>query len=81
MSNGVSSQVKAQDRLEDDLCEALSQRRSEWLQAADKDRDEARDRFVEALRLFTGFVLEGRLPERERAGASLKWEHRPTDTR
>ena len=63
MGNGVSSQVKTQDRLEDDLREALRQRHSEWLQATDKDRDKARERFGEALRLFTGFVLDGRLPE------------------
>jgi hypothetical protein len=63
MRTGVPPQVKAQDPLEDDLREALRQRRSEWLQATDKDRDEARERFGEALRLFTGFVLDGRLPE------------------
>ena len=63
MRNGVSPQVKAQHPLEDDLREALHQRRSEWLQATDKDRDEARDRFAEALRLFTGFVLDGKPPE------------------
>ena len=63
MSNGVSPQVETQDSLEDDLREALRQRRSEWLQATDKDRDEARERFGEALRLFTGFVLDGKLPE------------------
>ena len=63
MRNGVPPQVQTQDRLEDDLREALRQRRSEWLQATDKDQDEARERFGEALRLFTGFVLDGRLPE------------------
>jgi hypothetical protein len=63
MRNGVPPQVKTQDRLEDDLREALRKRRSEWLQATDKDQDEARERFGEALRLFTGFVLDGRLPE------------------
>ena len=63
MRKSVSPQVKTQDRLEDDLREALRQRHSEWLQATDKDRDDARDRFGEALRLFTGFVLDGKLPE------------------
>ena len=63
MRNGISPQVETQDHLEDDLREALHQRRSEWLQATDKNRDEARERFGEALRLFTGFVLDGRLPE------------------
>jgi hypothetical protein len=63
MRKSVSPQVKTQDRLEDDLREALRQRHSEWLQATDKDREDARDRFGEALRLFTGFVLDGRLPE------------------
>ena len=63
MRNSVSPQVKTQDRLEDDLREALRQRRSEWLRATDEDRDEARERFGEALRLFTGFILDGRLPE------------------
>jgi hypothetical protein len=63
MRKSVSPQVKTQDRLEGDLREALRQRHSEWLQATDKDRDDARDRFGEALRLFTGFVLDGKLPE------------------
>ena len=63
MSNGVSRQLEARDGIVVDLREALRLRRSEWLQATDKDRDEARDRFGEALRLFTGFVLDGRLPE------------------
>jgi hypothetical protein len=63
MSNGVSPQVETQDSLEDDLREALHQRRSEWLQATDKNRDEARECFGEALRLFTGFVLDGKPPE------------------
>jgi hypothetical protein len=63
MRNGVSSQVRVQDGLEDHLREALRQRRSEWLQATDEDRAEARERFREALHLFTGFVLDGRLPK------------------
>jgi hypothetical protein len=63
MRNGISPQVETQDHLEDDLREALHQRRSEWLQATDKNRDEARERFGEALRLFTGFVLDGKPPE------------------
>jgi hypothetical protein len=61
MSNGVSRQWKARDGIADDLREALHQRRSEWMQAP--SNDEAREQFQQALRLFSSFVLDGRLPK------------------
>jgi hypothetical protein len=63
MSNGVSRRLKARDGMADDLREASRLRRSEWMQANGKNRAEARERFLEALRLFSGFVLYGRLPK------------------
>ena len=63
MSNGVSLQLKARDGMADDLREALRLRRSEWMQATGKNSAEARERFLEALSLFSGFVLYGRLPK------------------
>ena len=60
MCIGVSRELKTQDRIEEDLREVLLQRHSEWIQASDKNRDDARQRFLEALCLFTGFVLDGR---------------------
>ena len=57
---GVSRELKTRDRIEEDLRKVLLQRHSEWIQASDKKRDEARQRFLEALRSFTGFVLDGR---------------------
>jgi hypothetical protein len=63
MRNGVARQLKLQPRIEEDLREALRQRRVAWMQAPANDRDEERERFQEALRLFSSFVLDGRLPK------------------
>jgi len=60
MTAGASSRLKAQEKIEEDLRDALLERRSEWINAPEVDRDQARQRFIDALREFKTVVVCGK---------------------
>ena len=60
----ISSQIEAREQIEGDLFEEVLKRKSEWLGASGQERDAARQRFMDALRSFNAFVLDGEVPNR-----------------
>jgi hypothetical protein len=49
-------------RIEDELMEILRQAQSQWSLASEDDRDAARQRFISALHMFNGSVLDNEDP-------------------
>lgn len=62
-SNGSHLQAKTRERIENDLLEKLREKQIEWVRASDQERDAARQRFLDALHSFNGFVLDGSVPK------------------
>lgn len=56
--------VKARRQLEEDLLQGVQQRREEWINASDEEREYARERFVAVLRAFHDIVLHDKEPNR-----------------
>jgi hypothetical protein len=49
-------------QIENDLLEPLHERQQEWRAGGEGNREIARQRFVDAVEAFSGFVLYGKLP-------------------
>lgn len=64
MAPVIPSPVKARHQLEENLLQAVQQRREEWINASDEEREHARGRFVAALRDFHDIVLHDKEPGR-----------------
>ena len=60
MSGGASRQLKTREQIENDLAEDLYRKQLAWRQASDKDRDAARQQFIDALHRFNSFILYGK---------------------
>jgi hypothetical protein len=55
--------MKTREELEEALLETLRQRQAQWIRASDDERDEARQRFMAALKAFNNLVLYNKIPE------------------
>jgi hypothetical protein len=55
--------MKTREELEEALLETLRQRQAEWIRASDDERDEARQRFMAALKAFNSLVLYYKIPD------------------
>ena len=55
--------MKTREELEEALLENVRQRQTEWIRASDEERDEARKRFIDALRAFNSLVVHYKIPD------------------
>lgn len=57
------AKINQLNRLGVSCSQAVQQRQIEWQSATDDTRDVARQRFLNALQVFTAFVEDGNLPD------------------
>ena len=60
---GIPNPTKTRHQLEEDLLQAVQQRREDWINASDEERERARERFVAALREFHEIILHCEEPD------------------
>jgi hypothetical protein len=50
-------------KIEDKLREAVRRRQAEWESSTEKTRDSTQQNFLQALQVFTAFIIDRKLPE------------------
>jgi hypothetical protein len=62
MSDSAARLSRTRQEIEKDLLERVRKSQQEWISASEDNRDEARQRFMDALQTFNSLVLYAKFP-------------------